>query len=511
MDRRGFLAALGAAAMARPAMADPAPAANPGLQTGPGQPFSAAALEARARDMASRPFSPRAEVPQAWRALSYEQYKSIWFDPRNALWAEQDVPVKLDVFHPGLYFPRPVQIHAVSDGMAHRLSFDLALFDKTDQVPDLPNSPDVGYSGLRLRAALEKPGVFQEFLVMQGASYFRAIGRGETYGLSARGIAVDTAEPSGEEFPEFTDFWVERPAPDQAHTVIHALLDGPSLTGAYRFVVTPGEDCVMEVAATLYPRRALTHVGIAPLTSMFLFDETNRERFSDFRPAVHDSDGLAMMNGGGEVIWRPLANPAQLQVSGFLDNGPRGFGLMQRARRLSDFADLEAHYHQRPGLWVEPMGDWGMGRVQLTEIPADKEIYDNIVAYWRPMVALEPGKAHRFDYRLTWGADPAPKASLARVINTRIGKSAFSAGTIVAIDFAAHPALPDDVAAITPLVRASTGEVTEGVVQRNPETGGVRLAFRFEPGEADLVEFRAQLRGATDPLSEVWLYRWTAA
>ncbi|KAJ56221.1 glucan biosynthesis protein G [Actibacterium mucosum KCTC 23349] len=509
MDRRQFLSVLASAAMA-PQLAG-ATDGEPGLMLGKGEPFSRRAIIDRARDMAKRAYAPRAEVPLAWRELSYEQYKSIWFDTRNALWADGDTPVQMDVFHPGLYFPRAVQINAVEEGQTRRVQFDMAVFDKTDQVPDLPVPTDLGYSGLRLRAELETPGIFTEYMVMQGASYFRAIGKGQNYGLSARGIAIDTAEPSGEEFPEFTEFWIERPAPGQMDTVIHALLDGPSVTGCYRFRITPGDTTVMEVEADLFARKRLTHVGLAPLTSMFLFDETNRERFSDFRPAVHDSDGLMMMNGGGEVIWRPLANPKRLQVSGFLDKDPKGFGLMQRARQLGDFADLEAHYHTRPGLWVEPQGDWGMGRVRLVEIPSDKEIYDNIVAYWRPMDPMEPGKNHRFAYRLYWGADPAPVHTLAQVLNTRMGESTFSDGHIIAIDFAAHPDLPEDLSQVVKLIRASGGvEVTEGVLQRNPETGGARLAFRFIPGDAQVVEFRAQLRLPGQALSEVWLYRWTA-
>ncbi|MEM1351385.1 MAG: glucan biosynthesis protein G, partial [Pseudomonadota bacterium] len=403
--------------------------------------------------------------------------------------------------------------YAVDGAEARPLLFDMAVFDTTDQFPEVEVDDSLGYSGLRLRAELESPGIFQEYAVFQGASYFRGIGAGEIYGLSARGLALKTAEPEGEEFPEFIAFWLETPAAGAKEVVLHALLDSPSCTGAYRIEIMPGDVLSMKIAAEIFARETLTHVGIGPLTSMFLFDETMRERFSDFRPAVHDSDGLLIHNGAGEQIWRPLANPTALQISGFVDDSPRGFGLMQRARAFSDFADLEALYHKRPSLWVTPGEDWGAGAVTLVEIPADLEIYDNIVAYWRPSEAIPAGTSHRMSYRLDWGAEPAPKGPV-RVATTALGARPGISGEseesyIVAIDFEADTTVPENLDEIDILVRASAGEVSAGLVQRNPETGGPRLAFTFRPQGADLIEFRAQLRLAGTGLSEVWLYRWT--
>ncbi|MFQ6549830.1 glucan biosynthesis protein [Aestuariibius sp. 2305UL40-4] len=504
MKRRTFLqAATALAATPLQALAD-----EPGLTLGDPVPFTHDGLIARARAMADEPYRPRPTIPQAWQDLSYDQFRHIWFDHRNALFTETDAPLRVDLFPPGLYFPQAVACHVIEDGQARQIAFDKAVFDTTDQFPDLPMDDTLGFTGLRLRAELETPGIFQEFAVFQGASYFRAIGTGDIYGLSARGLAIDTAEPSGEEFPDFTAFWLERPAPGSDSFVLCALLDSPSVTGAYRFEITPGAPLSMEVDAALFPRRDIRHIGIAPLTSMFLFDETMRDRFSDFRPAVHDNDGLLIANGAGEVIWRPLANPRNLQISAFADTNPRGFGLMQRSRRFSDFADLEALYHRRPGLWITPHEDWGPGAVTLIEIPADLEIYDNIVAYWRPASPYVERSEHRLTYRLDWGEAPAPDLGLAKVINTRIGGRP-EGGLVVAIDFEPRDGLPD-LDAITPLIRSSVGETTPGLLQRNPETGGPRLAFTFRPGDATLAEFRVQLRSETDPLSEVWLYRWTA-
>ena len=260
--------------------------------------------------------------------------------------------------------------------------------------------------------------------------------------------------------------------------------------------------------------------GIAPLTSMFLYDQTNRWRFEDFRPAIHDSDGLLVWNGAGEMLWRPLANPTRLQVSSFVDESPRGFGLMQRARRLSDFADLEAHYHERPSLWVEPDGEWGPGVVRLVEIPSDEEIYDNMVAYWRPRDVLPAGSHHRFAYRLLWGdeavtaAAPPRREGLSRVLDTHMGSNFQRDAVLAAIDFEDHPLLdvPDELGALVglnPRVSSSRAEVSDGILQRNPETGGARLAFTFDPGEEDAVELRAQIYRDGIAVTEVWLYRWT--
>ncbi|THH35981.1 glucan biosynthesis protein G [Aliishimia ponticola] len=507
MLRREFLMALAALA-ASPGLAQEN---EPGLQAGASTPFSRDDLMERARQMAQSEYTPRGEVPEDWRNLTYDQYRQIWFDSRNALWEGTALPQRLDVFPPGLYFPRPVEVHVVEGGEQRPLRFDMGVFDTTDQFPDLTIDDSLGYSGLRLRADLLGDGNHTEYAVFQGASYFRGIGTGENYGLSARGLALRTGDPQGEEFPDFVAFWIETPAKGAPSVTLHALLDSPSCTGLYTFVIRYGETLMMDITASLFARVDLTHVGIAPLTSMFLFDQTNRDRFSDFRPAVHDSDGLLIHNGDGEVIWRPLANPETLQISAFGDNGPRGFGLMQRARRFSDFNDLEAHYHNRPGVWITPGEDWGQGSVALVEIPADKEIYDNIVAYWRPAGTIPAGARHDMSYRLDWGDDPAPrKAMPLRVTNTSAGGSAFHKGLIFVIDFQASEAVPEDLSKLMRIIRTTAGTVSEGVLQRNPETGGPRLAFEFDPQGTPLAEFRVQLRAEDGtPLSEVWLYRWT--
>ena len=505
MLRRDVLKALAALA----AVPSASLASGKGLRTGDPKPFNAQTVLNRARKLATSEFTPRPTIPQAWQDISYDEYRSIWFDPRNSYWADTDLSQHIDVFPPGLYFPRAVEINVVADGSARPLQFDLDVFTRTDKFPDLPLNEHMGYSGLRLRADLRDNGHFSEYAVFQGASYFRGIGTGETYGLSARGLALKTADPTGEEFPDFIAFWVEEPKKIGGSVTLHALMDSPSCTGAFRFEITDGPVLNMEVEATIFARTELSHVGIAPLTSMFLFDSTDRTRFSDWRPNVHDSDGLMIHNGAGEEIWRPLANPKTLQVSAFGDLNPKGFGLMQRKRDFEDYNDLEALYHNRPSVWITPRGDWGEGAVTLVEIPADLEIYDNIVAYWRPSTPIEAGTAHSMRYRLQWGADPSPNPeTLARVIKTAIGGRP-EGGLVIVIDFENGESIPEDLSDLDVFLKASTGRTTPPIVQRNPVTNGPRLAFTFHADGAKLAEFRVQLRAANAPASEVWLYRWT--
>jgi len=505
MIRRDVLAGLLALA-AMPAGAKTAG----GVRLGGASPFQPADLRAMAQALAARRYVAPRPIPKAWTAINYDTYRAIWFDSRKALWQGQaDAPFRIDLLPPGLFYAHPVAIDVVEDGAARPILFDLDLFARTDQFPDLPVDDSLGYSGFRLRAALERQGIFTEFAVFQGASYFRGIGTGQIYGLSARGLAIDTAEPTGEEFPAFRRFWIERPLPDATDLVVHALLDGPGCTGAYRFAIRPGPSLEIAVEAEIFARRTLNHVGIAPLTSMFQFDETNRDRFSDFRPAVHDSDGLLMLNGAGETLWRPLANPRNLQSSAFEDRDPRGFGLMQRAQDFDDFADLEALYHRRPSLWIAPRGNWGKGTVTLVEIPTDTEVNDNIVAYWRPADPVAAGGSLAFAYDMTWSAPEARGKGL-RVINTRAGRG-LSDGIVFAIDYAPGATLPADLAQVVGAVFAGAGTVGPALVQRNPTTGGPRMTFLLRPDGAKSIELRAELQFPDGSmLGEVWLYRWTA-
>jgi glucans biosynthesis protein len=511
-NRRETLTWLGALAAlaATPAGAETQAPEVFGMTLGQPAAFTPDMVVAKARALAATAYAVPPSVPQGWLDLTYDQYREIWFDSRHSLWRGDGRAAQIEFFPAGLYFPQAVTINAVEAGQARQVLFELRNFDMTDRFPKLPEE-GMGFSGLRVLGEVEKQGQFQEYAVFQGASYFRAIGRGQIYGLSARGLALGTGSEAGEEFPTFTEFWVEAAEPNAPTVTLHALMDSPSVAGAYTFRITKGDITVMEVDCRLFPRVDLTNVGIAPETSMFLFDQTNRNRFDDFRDAVHDSDGLLILNGQSELIWRPLANPTSLGISAFSDTGPRGFGLMQRARAIGDFADLEAHYEQRPSLWVEPIGEWGPGNVVLVEIPADKEIYDNIVAFWRPAAPLAAAQEHAFSYRLHWCADAPAEGAVARARNTRTGARVFEEGRIFTIDFDAHPAVGDDPAQIEARVSTGTGEITNTLVQANPATGGMRLAFTLLAPDAPYAEMRAELFRNGVRVSEVWLYRWVAA
>ncbi|RPE81184.1 glucan biosynthesis protein [Vulcaniibacterium tengchongense] len=472
------------------------------------RPFAGAEHVAdRARALAARPYRPPSARLPAWlQQLSYDEYRDIRFDPARALWRGRGLPFQAQFFHRGYFFRERVELYEAADGTAVPLRYAPAQFE-FDGLPR-PGDEDLGYAGFRLHAPLNRADRYDELCAFLGASYFRAVVRGLAYGLSARGLALRTGDPAGEEFPVFRAFWLERPAPGAAQAVVHALLDGPSAAGAFRLAIRPGVETTFDVNARLFPRVELHAVGIAPLTSMFQFDAHDRDGVDDFRAAVHDSDGLALHTGAGEQVWRPLHNPRTLQESAFAGRAPRAFGLMQRKRAFADYADSEAQYERRPSLWVEPQGDWGEGAVHLFELPTADEFHDNIVAFWRPRAPLAAGREHRFDYRLHWCGTHAWRPELARVRDTRIG-AGYRGTRRVVIDYAGGRLPREDGAAVLAEVAADRGRALHPDAYPLRD-GGWRLTFELDPDGARTIELRALLRDAAGPLSETWLYRWTA-
>jgi glucans biosynthesis protein len=474
-------------------------------QERPTEPFSRELLVEKAAELAKHPYVDiiRRNAPEL--KLSYDQYRSIRFRPGAAIWNGENRTFTVDLFYPGFIFNVPVNINLVVNKTSRRVLFTNDLFE-SDANALVATGDDAAYSGFRVRAPLNSPDYMDEFLVFQGASYFRAVARGQLYGLSARGLAVRTARREGEEFPAWTNFWIERPPERADHIVIHALLQSRSVVGAYTFSAKPGNETVIDVEATLFPRVDLNAFGIAPLTSMFLFDPSNRARFDDYRNAVHDSDGVEMVTGQGERVWRQLANPAALQVSAFIDENPKGFGLIQRARDFADFEDAEALYNRRPSLWVEPKGDWGRGHVELVEIPSDREIHDNIVAYWQPEAPLKAGARADFSYRLRFTAEPLD-SSLARVVATRSGQALQNPDQrSFAIDFRGRGPIPTD---LKTEVWSSGGSVLNSRGSVLPDGNTYRASFELDPGNEDIVELRLVLTSNGKPWAETWLYRWS--
>ena len=364
---------------------------------------------------------------------------------------------------------------------------------------------------------LNSPTYYDELVSFLGASYFRGLGKGQKYGLSARGLAIDTAVQTGEEFPIFREFWLQRPKRGDKSVTVYALLDSPSVVGAYTFIITPGKRTVMDVDAVLIPRKKINKIGIAPLTSMFLFGENTKNRFDDHRPEVHDSDGLLIWNGNSEVLWRPLDNSKYLRISSFLDNNPKGFGLMQRDRNPEHYLDFEADYELRPSAWVEPKGNWGKGMVQLVEIPSIQEIHDNIVAYWVPDEEVVPGKPLNYSYRLYWSNTIPADTKLAKVTATYTGIGGVS-GMLetnkrkFVVDFdlpGRRKQIRQEIKSgkIVPEVSTTEGKIIGTYLVYNPVTGGATVYADFEPNDKT-AELRILLKKDGKTISETWSYQW---
>lgn len=470
-------------------------------------------VAAIAADRATRVYTqPVAEQVGSFADLNYDQYRAIRFrrdmDPLKGRGG-----FALDLLPPGAIFYEPININVVRDGVPQKLGFDphMLEFDPS-QFPDgadLKTKGDMGWSGFRLRTMLNKPGIMDEFLVFQGATYFRAVARGTLYGLSGRGLAIKTGSPDGEEFPLFTDFWIHEPAEATGTVRIHAVLDSKSVTGAYQFDVNPGAVTMIRTRVALFPRVELRETGLAPLTSMFWFSPASRRTVDDYRPAVHDSDGLQMHTGAGQALWRSLSSPKTLQIASFVDRSPRGFGLIQRKRDFEDFQDAEAMYHLRPSAWIEPEADWGEGEIRLIEIPVENEFNDNIVAYWVPKNPMAKDKRHEFRYRLSFTALPPNDLPLAKIRQVRSGRSINSETTrsyIVDFDLSLFTQeMPESK------VTTSTGKIVHAYLKPLPEQEVLRLAFEYEPGDAELADLQALLTNKDGvALSETWMTRWTA-
>lgn len=468
-----------------------------------------------AQQRAQAPFQPAKAIPAELAGMEYDSLRDIRFNDDKALWRSDKLPYEAKFFHVGRQSDS-VRIHELSALGNKILSYDAGNFNFGKNRFNPTRWGDVGYAGFRIHTPLNSPAYKDELVVFLGASYFRALGAGQRYGLSARGLAVDTTGARQEEFPRFTDFWLEKPAADAKQVTVYALLDSPRMTGAYRFDIRPGEQTVTEVHARIFMRAGagprVATLGLAPLTSMFFFGE-NQPRAGDFRPEVHDSDGLMMASSDGEWLWRPLQNPAAPLVTSFAMKGLKGFGLMQRDRAFNSYEDTEARYEQRPSAWVTPLGDWGPGRVELLQLATPNETHDNVVAYWVPARLPQPGASLDFAYQLAWQGEQQQRPPNGWVTQSRrgIGYSKLDAKTLqqtiqYVIDFAG-PALDlgEDAAVRAVASSDANGRVLESNVWRNPATGRWRLSLRvrrIDPGKP--VELRAFLQHDNHTVSETW-------
>ncbi|MDU0340092.1 glucan biosynthesis protein [Bosea rubneri] len=525
-SRRSVLALLASTAM----LAPPALAQNPTTPSGrnaadgqpPGTPrpgtFSYAEVVNQARILAERPFDDaQPDIPDALRALTYDSYREIRFRRDKALWQNDGTDFRLQLFHLGFLHDRPVQIHVVSNGNAIPIPYNMALFEfgKAPVPQKLPVS--LGFAGFSVTTTLNSLKLQDEVISFLGASYFRFLGRGHRYGLSARALALDVGGEADEEFPFFRSLWLERPKPESVDLVVYGLVDSPSVSGAFRFVVTPGPQTRIAVTATIIPRKPIQRIGIAPLTSMFLAGEGDREQRTDFRPEIHDSDGLMLHTGVGEWIWRPIRNPKALIISSFHDRNPRGFGLIQRDREFGHYQDLEAHYHARPGYWIEPVGEWGEGRVDLIEIPTQGEEFDNIVCCWTPKTPLEPGRQTELSYRMTSVSTTETLHGMGQVQSSFAADDAVdtAAGLVrkrFIVDFNAGDLefYLSDPKRVSAVATVSVGSVTNTILDPNYAAKGFRaiVDVALRPGES--TDLRLFLRTPLRSLTETWTTSWSA-
>ncbi len=502
--------------------------------------FSFAEVEKAARKLSRRPYqNPDAQVPGFLLGLNAEQWNKIRFDSGQRLWADVG-PFSVDFFHPGFIYNRVVRINVVNQGKSEPLVFSPAMFDYGDEaLAAKAAAADLNFAGFRLHFPLHGKDLSEEVASFLGASYYRALGRNSSYGLSARGLALNTALPDGEEFPYFREFWLEKPAPDASVMVLYALMDSPSLTGAFKFTLTPGTSTVMDVESVLFRRKGTPwprKIGIAPVSSMFLYSEMSNGSRGDYRPEVHNSDGLLYRTADNLWHWRPLTNPERLAVSSFPLENPRGFGLVQRDTDFDHYQDISARFERRGSLWVEPSKTWGPGRLELIEIPSKEDFHDNITVFWVPDASLltksggeegdSPRDSLRFDYRLYWMTPGVTPHGLGRAVATRIFRSPKNNGRVVfIIDFEgeALKSLPADTGLSSIVETPVEFPALDKHLRKNPVTGGWRLQFSLQLPQQDGVvqslfaardgqprlRVKAVLKrgeNLPDPLTEAWVF-----
>lgn len=474
-------------------------------------------LEAYASQLAQKPYvAPTVKLDAFFDQLNYDGHRQIRFKTDKALYSDIKDAYRVEFFHPGWMFKKPVYFYEISDGQSPEIPFNKELFNYGElKVPETAAYP-LNYSGIRLLAPDSLLNRRFEFLVFQGASYFRAVTTKLGWGLSARGLAINTIGGEPEEFPDFTHFWFLKPQPGDKTFRFYALLNGPSVTGAYEFEVTPGETTTMTVSGSIFLRKVVKLLGLAPFSSMFWYGENTHPKPLDFRPEVHDSDGLLIEQKFGPIIWRPLDNGKQMRHSVFSIDGVKGFGLQERDRDFKNFEDLEAHYHDRASVWVEPIEGFGRGKLHLIELATGEETWDNIVTMWEPDMLPTATDPLRFAYKLLWQDEH--RHELAKVTATRWGEGVATSEIpndyVFVVDFTkgkigeAKPA--DWLPELEVNIESGDTKILDKRVMLNPETGGYRAFFKLDiPPSTKLIEMTCDLLDEEKKLiSERWTYQW---
>ena len=477
--------------------------------------FEFSSVIERARQLSIKPYEAPEPIPRSLRELTYSEFQNIRFDIDNSLWKKGKSPFQVMLMLPGLYFSHAVRINTVEIDGVKLLPFRKDLFTFTDPELKKKIPPNLGYAGLKLTFPFFESSVQNQFLVFAGASYFRGVGKHNAWGISSRGIAINTGLTGGEEFPSFIEFWLVRPAAGAKQMQVYGLLDGPSITGAYKFLITPGERTTVKVNSVLFLRENIELMGVAPLTSMFLYGQNTGRPQGEWRPQVHDSDGLLIHNGDGEWLWRPLQNPMALEMDYFSTRDVQGFGLLQRDDLFADYQDLEARYDIRPSTWVIPENKWGPGQIVLVQLPTKEETNDNIVAFWTPRDTVTPKLPYEISYTLVFGKTDVADADIGYAINTFLGDGNVVGGGNqpgayrVVVDFAGGDL--DKLrsnAAVEGVVTGMDGtEVLEHYVEHNDVEKSWRLSMLVKPAKGKSMALRAFLRQQERTLTETWTYR----
>ncbi len=521
MSRRRFLqtgaAALSVAASGAWLQARSAPRRLGVTRLGPAAPFDYAHLKDMARARAAAPYAPPPDrLPAAVERLDWDHWEAIRYRDDRALWAGEGLRYQIRFAHLGFHVLKPVRMYAVENDRSREIAYDPGMWDYSRAGLDARKLPDnLGFGGFQVFYHTDR---VRDCAVFEGASYFRAVDGDLQYGMSQRGLAVDTGMPRPEEFPDFIAYFLEKPNRNSNLLTLYGLLDSPSVAGAYRFILDVAETQVFDVDAALYPRKQIERIGIAPGTSMFFAGKNQKNISEDWRPEIHDSDGLQIWNGAGEWIWRPLINPSVVRVNSFLDDGPRGFGLMQRERSFVAYQDDGVFYEKRPSVWVEPKGSWGRGAVMLVEIPTRDETMDNVVAFWNPAQKPREGEELDFGYRLYWCryAPVAPKLATTGATRTGIGgvvgqKRTHFSWRFVVDFFGGDLPLLTDTDRVLPVISASRGRIEIASARPLSPLNGWRVMFDLAPTDpsTEPIDLRLYLALEGQALSETWLYQYT--
>ncbi|GLI92284.1 glucans biosynthesis protein G 1 [Methylocystis echinoides] len=473
-------------------------------------PFSREMVVEIARALAAKPYAaPASDLREPFASLTYEQFVGIKMKPGAALWSGENRGFSIEPLHRGNIFTTLVDLYVIENGAAAKIGYDSSRFDYGGlKVPE--KLPDLGYSGFRVLHAQPNGGE-AELAIFQGASFYRAVAAGQNLGVTARGLSIRTADPRGEEFPAFRSFWIEKPVLGDNALVIHALLDSPSVAGVYRFTVRPGEATLIDTELTLFARTNVDHYGLAGFAAASLHTPLDsRRRNGDLRPMAAATNGIQMLTGAGEWLWRPVSNREELQFSSFVDVNPKGFGALVRNRNIADYQDDDQHWERRPSLWIEPLGEWGEGALQLVEIPSESENNENIVAYWRPKAILPGGGQATFAYRQFWCWEPPSRPPLATAAHALAGHAPGVKRRRFVVVFSGD-ILGDQqkTARLSAALTTSPGSATNVRTFLDPQAKTCRVVFDVDPAGENYCEIRLVLRADEEPLSETWLYRWT--